>query len=131
MASDSATQDLRQKAHERVVEQSFRNLQKARESAARKSNYDWKLTHERLYSEFKKRFGADAYEWQIQVTEAILLGLDSVVIAGTGSGKTMPFMMPLMLDSKRKILIISPLKVLQTDQVRDSNARMLRNDLTF
>lgn len=32
---------------------------------------------------FKKRFGADAYEWQIQVTEAILF-LDLVVITGTG-----------------------------------------------
>ena len=57
-----------------------------RDKAAQKSSYDWKLTHGRLYSEFKKRFGADAHEWQIQVTEAILLGLDSVVIAGTGSG---------------------------------------------
>jgi ATP-dependent helicase YprA (DUF1998 family) len=29
------------------------------------------------------------YDWQLDVTEAILLGLDStVVIAGTGSGKT-------------------------------------------
>ena len=86
MISDSASQDLHQKAHERVTEQLFRNLQKARDKAAQKSSYDWKLTHGRLYSEFKKRFGADAHEWQIQVTEAILLGLDSVVIAGTGSG---------------------------------------------
>ena len=79
MVSDSAPQDLRQKAHERVAEQSFRNLQKARDKAAQKSSYDWKLTHERLY------------------------------IAGTGSGKTILFMMPLMIDATRKILIISPL----------------------
>ena len=61
MVSDSVSQDLRQKAHERVAEQSFRNLQKARDEAAQKSRYDWKLTHECLYSEFKKRFRA-AYD---------------------------------------------------------------------
>jgi superfamily II DNA/RNA helicase len=49
--------------------------------------------------------------------EAILLGINSLVIAGTGTGKTMPFMMPLMLDSKKKALIISPLKILQANQV--------------
>ena len=54
------------------------------------------------------------------MTEAILLGLDSVVIAGTGAGKTMPFMMPLLLDEKKKVVIISPLKVLQEDQVSHS-----------
>jgi bloom syndrome protein len=47
------------------------------------------------------------------------LGLDLVVIAGTGAGKTMPFMMPLLLD-KKKVIIVSPLKVLQADQVRIS-----------
>jgi len=51
--------------------------------------------------------------------EAILLGLDTVVIAGTGAGKTMPFVMPLLLDKKKKAIVISPLKILQADQVRD------------
>ena len=40
-----------------------------------------------------------------------MLGLDSVVITGMGAGKTMPFMMPLLLDNKKKVIIISPLKV--------------------
>ena len=57
------------------------------------------------------------YGWQLDVTEALLLGLDSVVIAGTGSGKTIPFMLPLMLRPNGPLLIISPLKVLQSDQV--------------
>ncbi|KAJ7506438.1 hypothetical protein B0H11DRAFT_1707242, partial [Mycena galericulata] len=37
------------------------------------------------------------YDWQIEVAEALILGLDAVVIAGTGAGKTIPFMMPLLL----------------------------------
>lgn len=47
-----------------------------------------------------------------------MLGLDVLVIAGTGAGKTIPFMMPLLLMREKFSLIISPLKVLQEDQVR-------------
>ncbi|KAJ7088948.1 hypothetical protein C8R44DRAFT_540780, partial [Mycena epipterygia] len=55
------------------------------------------------------------YEWQIDVSEAIALGLDAVVIAGTGAGKTIPFMMPLLLHPQKFVLVISPLKILQED----------------
>ncbi|KAJ7149091.1 P-loop containing nucleoside triphosphate hydrolase protein [Mycena filopes] len=65
-------------------------------------------------TEFKK----PAYEWQIDVSEAIVLGLDAVVIAGTGAGKTIPFMMPLLLDRSKFVLVISPLKILQEDQAK-------------
>ena len=50
--------------------------------------------------------------------EAIILDLDSVVIVGTGACKTMPFMMPLLLDKIKKVIIVPLLKVLQADQVR-------------
>ncbi|KAJ7604309.1 hypothetical protein DFH06DRAFT_926014, partial [Mycena polygramma] len=53
---------------------------------------------------------------QINVSEAMVLGLDAVVIPGTGAGKTMPFMMPLLLDPSKFVLVISPLKILQEDQ---------------
>ena len=53
----------------------------------------------------------------MDVAKALILRLDSVVIAGTGAGKTMPFVMLLFLRNGKKILIISPLKVLQADQV--------------
>ncbi|CAA7266074.1 unnamed protein product [Cyclocybe aegerita] len=52
----------------------------------------------------------------LDITEAIILGLDSIVIAGTGASKMMPFMMPLLLDDKKKVIVISPLKVLQSEQ---------------
>lgn len=42
---------------------------------------------------FKEIFpGKTPYEWQLDVTEALVLGLDSIVIAGTGAGKTMPLL---------------------------------------
>lgn len=47
------------------------------------------------------------------------MGLDCVVIAGTGSGKTMPFAMPLLVDitKKKMVIVISPLNDLEEDQV--------------
>jgi superfamily II DNA/RNA helicase len=47
------------------------------------------------------------------------LGHDSVVVASTGAGKTMPFMMPLMLNKSKKVIIVLLLKILQVDQVQD------------
>jgi bloom syndrome protein len=115
--STQKDQNSRKEAHECLHARSYRNLEKARENASRKSGYDSSKTRQDITLLFRERFGTDPYEWQLDVTEAILLGLDSVVIAGTGAGKTMPFMMPLLLDRKKKVLIISPLKVLQADQV--------------
>jgi|SRR6267154_132450 len=113
MVQDSHWED-QDHAHARA----YKNLQRAREEAALKSGYNSSKTRSDLISIFCNRFGHDPYEWQLDVTEAILLGLDSVVIAGTGAGKTMPFMMPLLLDDKKKVIIVSPLKILQADQVQ-------------
>jgi bloom syndrome protein len=66
---------------------------------------------------FQEQDGKDTYEWQIDVAEALILGLDAVVIAGTGAGKTIPFMLPVLLHRDKFVLIISPLKILQEDQV--------------
>jgi ATP-dependent helicase YprA (DUF1998 family) len=68
-----------------------------------------------LFSEQESHFSPR--EWQLDVAEALLLGIDTVVIAGTGSGKTIPFMLLLVLNPEKMVLIISPLKVLQCDQV--------------
>jgi bloom syndrome protein len=105
-----------QEQHERLHTKSYRNLAKAREEAVRKKTYDQQMRSQ-LKHIFYRRFGKDLYEWQLDVTEAILLGLDSAMIAGTRAGKTMPFMMSLLLNKHRKVIIISPLKVLQVDQV--------------
>jgi hypothetical protein len=61
---------------------------------ARKDIYSSQQTHNKLTQLFRKRFGTDP-----------------------GAGKMMPFMMPLLLDKTKKVIIVSPLKVLQADQV--------------
>ncbi|KAJ3483954.1 hypothetical protein NLJ89_g12020 [Agrocybe chaxingu] len=103
-------------AHARDRARSYKNLNAARREAANTTNYDSATTRATLIRIFRERFGADPRDWQLDVAEAILLGLDSVVIAGTGAGKTIPFMLPLLLDEKKKVVVISPLKVLQEDQ---------------
>jgi Lhr-like helicase len=70
---------------------------------------------------FHRLTGRQLYEWQQQVGEALLLGLSCTVIAPTGSGKTIPQILPLLASMPqgtfKMVLIISPLKDLQHEQV--------------
>jgi bloom syndrome protein len=115
--------------------ESQRVLQEAREKARQKSRYDSAKTRRDLARLFEQKHGMPAYPWQIDVSEALVLKLDAVVVAGTGAGKTIPFMMPLLLHPEKFVLIISPLKILQEDQVSCiylyTNASQLRQAKRF
>ncbi|KAJ7240931.1 P-loop containing nucleoside triphosphate hydrolase protein [Mycena rebaudengoi] len=91
-------------------------LQAAREKAREKTKYDSEATRRDLARLFEEEYGKPPYERQIDVSEALILGLDCIVISGTGAGRTIPFMMPLLLHREKFVLIISPLKILQGDQ---------------
>ncbi|KAH9952965.1 P-loop containing nucleoside triphosphate hydrolase protein, partial [Russula dissimulans] len=81
--------------------------------------YSSEETRSEILLAFKNVFdGLEPYGWQLDICEALLLGLDCIAIAGTGSGKTMPFIMPLLVDLTEKgtVIIISPLNVLKHDQ---------------
>ncbi|KAI0790865.1 P-loop containing nucleoside triphosphate hydrolase protein [Abortiporus biennis] len=76
---------------------------------------------QKMSREFKSRTGKQAREWQLDVAECLLLGIDSVMIAGTGAGKTVPYMLPHFVTefTKNKVMfIVQPLKNLQHDQAR-------------
>ena len=75
----------------------------SRKSAKKKTQYNSNKTQNDLSRLFQKHFGNDPYDWQIDVSEAMILRLDAIVIAGTGSEKTMPFMMPLLIDTSKKV----------------------------
>ena len=64
--------------------------------------------------------GIMPYDWQVDLAEALTLGLDTTVIARTGSGKTLPWAIPLLLeqDRDRICLVISPLNKLEADHLR-------------
>ncbi|TRM56542.1 P-loop containing nucleoside triphosphate hydrolase protein [Schizophyllum amplum] len=112
----TSAQSLAASHHEVNKVRSAANLQDARDRAFRKRGYNYEATRSDLSSAFRSTWGYEPREWQLDITEALLLGLDSVLIAGTGAGKTMPFMLPLKYDEQRTILVISPLKILQEDQ---------------
>lgn len=57
------------------------------------------------------------YTWQLDVAEALYLGLDAVVVAGTGYGKTLPFVLGHFVNPDAITIIISPLNALEYDQV--------------
>ncbi|RXW12159.1 hypothetical protein EST38_g13694 [Candolleomyces aberdarensis] len=100
--------------HSHAYDKSYENLQQAR-CAAKDRGYDSVEDRVVIEGQFSERSGQKLYQWQRDVTEALLLGLNCVVIAGTGSGKTTPFMTVALKDEKTKIIVISPLKVLQED----------------
>ncbi|THH14004.1 hypothetical protein EUX98_g9658 [Antrodiella citrinella] len=98
-------------------------LSKANLARARlaKRGYDSSKVRTAMSKRFKQRSkGKVAREWQLDAAESILLGLDAVVLAGTGTGKTAAYMLPLLLpETAGKVLIvIEPLVALQRDQVR-------------
>ncbi|KAJ3524971.1 hypothetical protein NMY22_g10774 [Coprinellus aureogranulatus] len=103
--------------HKRAYETSYSNLRAAREKRLEEDGYDSKADRNVMKERFHRRFGFPAEPWQLDVAEALCLRLDCVVVSPTGSGKTFQYALPLIKDKKAKALILSPLKVLQADQV--------------
>ena len=103
--------------HQRNVRQSADILENARNVAFEKNNFLSDATRTKMHDGLKTRTGMVAYNWQLDVAEALLLGLDCSVIAGTGAGKTTPFILPLLVETKKVVVIISPLNSLEEDQV--------------
>ncbi|KXN91129.1 ATP-dependent DNA helicase Q-like 4A [Leucoagaricus sp. SymC.cos] len=102
--------------HEAVRLRSCENLESTRRVSYTHTGYDSTLWRTQLITATKARLGFTPHDWQVNVAEALMLGLDVVVIAGTGCGKTAPFMMSVLLNPGARLLIISPLKALQEDQ---------------
>jgi ATP-dependent helicase YprA (DUF1998 family) len=94
-------------------------LDQTRSEVERDRKYDSIAVRELMSDECFKSTGKISYEWQLDISEAILLRLDSVLIAGTGAGKTLPFVLPLLADKtgRSKIIIILTLNELEKDQV--------------
>ncbi len=63
------------------------------------------------------RLSFEMDEWQAQVIHRLRQRYDSILIAGTGYGKSLIFQGLAALDKKRMVIVISPLKALERDQV--------------
>ncbi|KAF8141803.1 P-loop containing nucleoside triphosphate hydrolase protein [Boletus edulis] len=58
------------------------------------------------------------YPWQLDSAEAFFLGLDCIIVAGTGSRKSLPFVMPSMIHPDKILVVILPLNSLESDQAQ-------------
>jgi ATP-dependent helicase YprA (DUF1998 family) len=54
--------------------------------------------------------GLTPHDWQLDIAEALKYKLDCLVLAGTGAGKTLTFVLNLLVDKNpnHKVLILSP-----------------------
>jgi superfamily II DNA/RNA helicase len=96
---------------ERVWTRFYANLDAARRRAQEQDGYSSTAIRRTLQWRLTQKFGKPAYNWQLDVPEAILLKLDCILIAGTGDGKTVPFILPLLGDDRMKMGLLSqPLK---------------------
>ncbi|KDQ16268.1 hypothetical protein BOTBODRAFT_107343 [Botryobasidium botryosum FD-172 SS1] len=64
------------------------------------------------------RTGMNAFDGQVTFAEALYNGRDVVLLAGTGWGKTLAFVMACFLNPDIVIIIVSPLNALEEDQAR-------------
>ncbi|KAL1754058.1 P-loop containing nucleoside triphosphate hydrolase protein [Schizophyllum commune] len=110
-ADDPSNHRRERHDHRRLCSQS--NLEHARRS---RDDYDTQAVRNSLTRAFRCAFGFAPYEWQLDVAEALSLRLDTILIAGTGAGKTNPFVLLPLVNPGKKVIIISPLKLLQYDQ---------------
>lgn len=68
-------------------------------------------TRDRLKLEF------DLDDWQAELIRRLRQGYDSVMIAGTGYGKSVIFEGLAALNKGKSVIVICPLKALERDQV--------------
>ena len=73
----------------------------------------------RLKVATERVFEKEPREFQLRVALAIYSGYDVMCIAATNSGNTLSFIMPIVLDPKAVIIVISPLKSIMDDHVSD------------
>jgi hypothetical protein len=72
---------------------------------------------EHLSSLAEAKLGIKPFEFQLEIAAAILRGEDVIADIGTGGGKTLCFILPILLSEHDLTIIVSPLNALMIDQV--------------
>ena len=107
--------------HDEVLQRSMQNLENARQKAQQTRGYDSQEARRIMSEGLQARSPNNIvpHDWQLNISESFTLGLDCIGIAPTGSGKTIPMVLPLFLPENRRktVVIVSPLKSLEYDQV--------------
>lgn len=75
---------------------------------------DFEMLSEKAY----QVLGIRPFRWQLEAAMAILCGKDVVLDVGTGCGKSLCFVLPLLLNETDIGITVTPLTALMLDQVR-------------
>ncbi|KAA1471156.1 P-loop containing nucleoside triphosphate hydrolase protein [Dentipellis sp. KUC8613] len=122
LAASAPSQDrqARADAHEKQRQRSEALLEAARKRAKAGSNYNSFEARRKMLEQCKTRSEGRIVprDWQLDIAESLVLGMDCELIAPTGAGKTIPFILPLFYQPDKIIIIISPLNALEEDQAR-------------
>ncbi|PPR02589.1 hypothetical protein CVT24_002161 [Panaeolus cyanescens] len=65
-------------------------------------------------------------EWQVHLIHKIRMRYDSILLAGTGYGKSLIFQGLAVMDPHATVIVVSPLKALERDQVAEAEKKGLR-----
>lgn len=82
------------------------------------SGHTDQTSEDHLKAKILERTRFTARQFQLKAVLAVLNGLDVIVHAGTGSGKTLIFAAPHFVSEGKVSIVVSPLILLQQDQVR-------------
>lgn len=141
-ASDRAEREKRARAelHEHQRLRSYALLDAARKRAKEEMGYD-SAEARRIMTELCVLHSTGKitpHDWQLDIAECLVLGIDRALIAPTGSGKTIAFMLPLFYwqgseqekedrdkakgkanqkTNPKVLIILSPLNTLEANQV--------------
>ncbi|KII84369.1 hypothetical protein PLICRDRAFT_118086, partial [Plicaturopsis crispa FD-325 SS-3] len=86
-------------------------------------------THEKTSAQLVSKLQLDYIpdSWQVALVMRILQGYDSIFCAGTGYGKSLIFQgLAVLGGSKKLVVVISPLKALEYDQVLQATAKGIK-----
>lgn len=81
----------------------------------------WKRAEEKLLG-----IGKTFRPFQIEATEALLQQKDVTVVVSTGMGKSLLFVLPLLFTPKGVSIVVSPLRSLAKEQVKESVNLLIR-----
>ncbi|RPB26149.1 hypothetical protein L211DRAFT_781668 [Terfezia boudieri ATCC MYA-4762] len=79
---------------------------------------EYNILRQQLTVATTRIFGKEPREFQLRVALALHGGYDVLCVAATNAGKTLSFIMPILLNPKAVIMVISPLKSIMDDHVR-------------
>ncbi|KIK81787.1 hypothetical protein PAXRUDRAFT_155267, partial [Paxillus rubicundulus Ve08.2h10] len=89
-------------SHTEQKKKLYTNLVDSQEVATKTSSYSSEKSRKAFIDTCLHRCNNQPpYSWQLDAAKAFYLGLDCTVLAGTGSRKSLPFVMPCMLSSNK------------------------------